>query len=294
MHRKGNHTIRTVVLSHRHVAALKPWSKPFAVAGALVLASLLAAVDYLTGIEVSFALFYVVPVTLAAWVAGAKAGIVVSVFAAVAWQVANRLAGETFSSALIPYWNAFSRLAVLLVVALLLAKLKAVLERERALSRVDSLTRVANPRAFHETAAGELARARRHGRPITVLFVDVDDFKRVNDRFGHQGGDAVLRTVAGVLARSVRDTDCVARLGGDEFVVLFPETACEAAAAAIKHLQAELLREMQRKRWPVTFSMGAHTFSSPPQAVEALVRAADELMYGAKQNGRNRLEHRCS
>lgn len=281
-------------MPHRLVVAAKPWIKPLAVAGALALASLLAVVDYLTGIEVSFALFYVAPVTLAAWVAGPQAGVAVSIFAAIAWQIANRMAGETFSSPLIPYWNAFSRLTVLLVVALLLAKLKAALERERTLSRVDPLTQVANPRAFHETAAAELARARRHARPITVVFVDVDDFKRVNDRFGHDEGDAVLQAVARTLARSVRDTDCVARLGGDEFVVLFPEADCQASATAIGHLQAELLGEMQRNRWPVTFSIGAHTFSSAPESVEVLVKAADELMYGAKELGKSRLEHRCS
>lgn len=281
-------------MPHRLAIAADPWTKPLAVAGALVLASALAVVDHLTGIEVSFSLFYVVPVTLAAWVAGLQAGVAVSIFAAVAWQVANRLAGETFSSELIPYWNAFSRLSVLLVVALLLARLKAALERERALSRIDPLTGVANARAFHEVAAGALARSRRHGRPITVLFVDADNFKHVNDRFGHDQGDAVLRAVAGALERNVRDTDCVARLGGDEFVVLFPEADCQASAAAIGHLQAELLREMQRNGWPVTFTMGAQTFSSPPESVEALVKAADELMYSAKRNGRNRLEHCCS
>jgi diguanylate cyclase (GGDEF)-like protein len=268
--------------------------KALAVTGAVTLVALLAALDHFTGTEVSFALFYVWPVIVAAWFAGALAGAGVAVLTAFAWDVANRLAGETFSNPLIPYWNDFSRLTVLLVIAWLATRLRGALERERVLSRVDPLTRVANARAFHESVLDELTRARRHRRPVTILFIDLDDFKQVNDRFGHAAGDAVLRSVAGTLVRSVRDTDRVARLGGDEFVILFPETGCEAAAAALDHLHGELLREMQGGGWPVTFSLGARTYSEPPGSAEELIRSADALMYAAKQTGKSRLEHQCT
>jgi diguanylate cyclase (GGDEF)-like protein len=265
-----------------------------ALAGAVVLVGLLATLDELTGIEISFALFYVGPVFLAAWFAGPWAGVAISVLSAVAWQVANQLAAESFSGPLIPLWNTFSRLTVLVVISVLLTRLKQALERERTLSRVDPLTRVANARAFHESALDEITRARRHERPLTILFVDLDNFKQINDRSGHAAGDAVLQSVAGTLARSVRDTDRVARLGGDEFVVLFPETDCQAAAVALGHLREELLGEMQRNGWAVTFSMGARTYSEPPGSADELIQSADTLMYAAKQNGKSRIEHRCS
>ncbi len=268
--------------------------RPLAVAAAFVLVALLATLDFLTGAEVSLALFYVVPAFVAAWFGGATAGVTVAVVSAVAWGVANQLAGEALSSPLIPYWNAFSRLTVLAVIAWLSNRLRRALERERAQSRVDPLTGVANSRAFHETALEELTRAHRHRRPVTILFIDLDNFKQVNDRFGHAAGNAVLSSVAGALARNVRDTDRVARLGGDEFVVLFPETDCEAAAIAIGHLQEQLLREMRRNDWPVTFSLGARTYAEPPETSDELIHSADELMYAAKEKGKNRLEHQCS
>jgi diguanylate cyclase (GGDEF)-like protein len=95
------------------------------------------------------------------------------------------------------------------------------------------------------------------------------------------------------LLHNVRDTDRVARMGGDEFAVLFPETDCQAAAAAMAHLREQLLREMQRNGWAVTFSMGARTYIEPPHSPEQLIRSADELMYAAKERGKNRLEHQC-
>jgi diguanylate cyclase (GGDEF)-like protein len=281
-------------LQEHRVITSESGYKALAAVSAVALVGLLATVDYFTGIEVSFALFYVAPVFVAAWFAGPWAGVTVAVLTAVAWDIANRLAGEALSDPLIPFWNDFSRLTVLLVIAWLATRLRSALERERALSRLDPLTRIANARAFHESVSDELTRARRHRRPVTILFIDLDNFKQVNDRFGHAAGDAVLRSVAGALVRSVRDTDRVARLGGDEFVVLFAETDFDAAAVAIGHLQEELLKEMQRGGWPVTFSLGAHTYSEPPENAEELIRSADTLMYAAKQKGKSRLEHRCT
>lgn len=267
--------------------------KALGVTGAAALVVILAAVDHLTGIEITLSLFYVVPVLIATWYGGLWAGVALSILSAVSWDIANRLAGEAYSHPLIPYWNDISRLTVLLVISVLLTKLKGALERERALSRADPLTGVVNARAFRENAHDELARARRHRRPLTIVFVDLDDFKQVNDRFGHAAGDAVLRAVAGTLARSVRDTDRVGRLGGDEFAVLLPETDCEAAAAAIAHLQERLRSEMEANGWAVTCSLGARSYSQAPQSAEELIGSADVLMYASKQKGKNRLEHRC-
>jgi diguanylate cyclase (GGDEF)-like protein len=275
------------------VIAVRSVYKALATAGAAALVALVATADYLTGIEVSFALFYLLPVLVATWFAGMGAGLSIAVLAAVAWDVANRLAGQAYSDPLIAYWNDFSRLSLLAAIAWTLTGLRRALERERALSRVDPLTRISNARAFRESALDELTRARRYRRPLTILFVDLDSFKQVNDNAGHAAGDAVLRSVAGVLARSVRDTDRVARLGGDEFVVLFPETDCESAAAAIDHLHEQLLHEMRRGGWPVTFSLGACTYRDPPQSADELIQSADALMYAAKQKGKGRAEHRC-
>ncbi len=264
-----------------------------ALVAAVAAVQVLAAADYLTGTEVSFALLYLGPVALASWVAGSAAGAAIAVCAALEWQLGDWLAGERFSGLLVPLWNNASRIIVLVVFAVLLSRLKAALERERGLSRIDELTGVPNARAFHESAARELARSRRYGHPVTILFFDLDCFKELNDRAGHSAGDAALLAVGNTLRRTLRGTDLPARLGGDEFVVLFPETGCAAAAAVIGQLRAALLTEMRHNGWTITFSMGARTYTKPPSSTEEMVQDADRLMYDAKASGRDRLEHAC-
>ncbi len=261
----------------------------------LVLVLALGAGDYLTGFELSFAFFYLIPVALVAWRVGAAAAAAISVLAAVTWHFANVLAGQPASHPAIPYWNSATRLGFFLVVAFLLSRLQGALDRERAHSRIDDLTGLPNRRAFFESAEREVDRARRYGRPITMAYFDVDDFKFVNDRLGHAGGDAVLRTAAQTLARCTRQgSDLVARLGGDEFVILLPETGEEGGRAALLKIHAEARQAMKRASWPVTFSIGAVTFPAPPASLDEMITAADDLMYEAKGRGKDRVETRVA
>jgi diguanylate cyclase (GGDEF)-like protein len=103
-------------------------------------------------------------------------------------------------------------------------ELRSAMEREKEAARTDSLTGAMNSRAFGELATAELHRARRYERPFTIAYVDIDDFKAVNDRFGHSSGDTLLRLVAETMKHNSRAVDVIARVGGDEFVILFPET----------------------------------------------------------------------
>ncbi len=261
----------------------------------VALVVVLGAADYLTGFELSFAFFYLVPVALVAWRAGAGAAAAISILAAVAWHLANLFAGQTVSHPAILYWNSATRLGFFLVVAFLLSRYKTALDRERAHSRIDDLTGLPNRRAFFETAGREIDRARRYGRPITIAYFDVDDFKAVNDRLGHAGGDAVLRAAAQTLARCTRQgSDLVARLGGDEFVILLPETGEDGARSAIHKIRAEARQAMERGSWPVTFSIGAVIFPDPPLSLDEMITAADDLMYEAKGLGKDRVETRVA
>jgi diguanylate cyclase (GGDEF)-like protein len=174
---------------------------------------------------------------------------------------------------------------------LLLARLRAALEREAALARTDPLTGAANVRTFHEAAALEIERSRRTDRPFTIAYVDLDDFKRVNDRSGHLVGDQVLRTVVRALRENVRATDTVARLGGDEFAVLLPETDTPAADAVVEKIRRVFADEMRRGDWPVTFSIGVATYRTPPADTDEMIRKADEFMYLVKRGGKNDVHH---
>lgn len=271
----------------RLLTFLVPRSRPVVLAVTLASVVLLGLLDQLTGHQVSFALFYLLPVSLAAWSAGRGVGLAVSLASAVTWYLSNRLAGETFSDLLIPVWNGATRLGFFCIVTLLLVRLRELLEQERARSRTDFITGAHNTRAFYDLVTSEIMRAERHGRPFTVAYLDLDDFKVVNDQFGHRAGDDALRAVVRVTHRTIRRVDFVARLGGDEFGILFPETDAASAREIIPRLRDALLQEMYEHQWPVTFSIGAVTCLTPPPSVDELIRDADGLMFRAKQGGKD-------
>lgn len=166
-------------------------------------------------------------------------------------------------------------------------KVRQALEREKRTAREDALTKVANRRAFFEIASLERGRACRYGRPLTLAYLDVDDFKKVNDRLGHAAGDTLLVRIAKVLRDNVRASDSIARLGGDEFALLFPETNASGAEAALTNLQRRLAEAMETEGWTVTFSMGAAVFDCCPQSVDQMILSADEVMYKVKKAGKN-------
>lgn len=167
------------------------------------------------------------------------------------------------------------------------AKLKESLERERNAARVDFLTGILNRRGFFEIAGSESQRSRRYKRPLSLVYVDLDNFKAVNDTMGHDAGDELLVEVAAVIHTEVRGTDTVGRLGGDEFAVLLPETDQEQGTVVVQKVQKQLLEAMQQKQWPVTFSIGLISFEVPPESIEEMVREADRVMYSVKLKGKN-------
>jgi diguanylate cyclase (GGDEF)-like protein len=144
-----------------------------------------------------------------------------------------------------------------------------------------------NARAFAERAALEVARARRTGKPLTVAYADVDDFKIINDRYGHSYGDGVLRSVAAILKANLRETDIVARVGGDEFIILLPETNANQARVVLSKLHSVLSVPAPESESNISLSIGAVVFDEPPLRIEALMNASDAAMYSAKSTGKN-------
>ena len=185
-----------------------------------------------------------------------------------------------------PVWNALVRLGFFLSMVFLLNAFR----REKEYAREDYLTGLGNRRRFFELADVEIRRSRRYGGPFTVAYVDVDDFKAVNDEYGHSEGDVLLKGIAGVMKESTRSTDVVARLGGDEFAVLLPESGSEAAGKFIQKLHRRLVQAGNRVRRAVTFSIGVVTFETPPASGDEMVRIVDDLMYRAKIRGKDRVE----
>ncbi len=249
--------------------------------------------DYLTGREVALILFYLAPIGFATWYAGLRGGIALAILSAAVSTGADSLheVGEiTSEHSTLPLaiiaWNCVIQLGTFLALVLVLSALRGRLEGEELLARTDALTQIPNRRAFFEAAALEIERARRSGRPVALAFVDVDDFKDVNDVLGHAQGDALLVTVAQTLRGATRAVDHVARLGGDEFALLLPETPAAELEPLLGRVRASLLAAAARRGWKVGFSIGAAVFVSPPLSADELMARADELMYAAKRGGK--------
>ncbi len=273
------------------LAFLDRRSKPFIILLCGLLEIIIASVDVATGPQISSAIFYALPVSLSAWYAGRWTGVLIALISAVLWYSADAGAGAPYSHNAIHVWNALARLGFFLILVFLLSAFHHRLKEEQKRAITDSLTGVANHRAFYEAAEQEFARSRRYGHPFSVAFIDLDDFKHINDAFGHTAGDILLRRTGQVMRHQTRETDVVARLGGDEFVILFVETGADAAKKAVDELRRQLLKAMKDAGWPVTFSIGVLTYSTPPADVRGMVSAADRLMYSVKKSGKDGFAH---
>ena len=262
-------------------------SRPFILILGILLIILIGGLDHLTGYELSFSVFYIVPIALITWHAGWYPGVGASVVSAVVWLVADYTSGHGYTHSLIPVWNSIIRFLFFIVVTLLLSRISKTVQRESALARIDYLTGAVNSRFFYEVAQMEIDRLKRYGRAFTLAYIDLDNFKNVNDRFGHTIGNEVLRTVVVTMEKTIRKTDTVARIGGDEFVLLLPETDLKSAQTLLGKIQKSLLNEMSKRGWPVTFSIGSLTCGVAPEGVDDLVRMTDEVMYTVKSGDKN-------
>ena len=257
----------------------------------LLAVALVGLLDRVTGSEVAFSVFYLIPVAQVTWFAGTFAGIALAVVSAGTGLLADLAAGHVYSHPAIPFWNAVVRLIFFLVFTLILSALRKARDREQEQAITDSLTGAANARRFYEVVQVEKSRALRYKHPITLVIVDVDDFRQINDRFGYPIGDALLRLVATTIQDNIRSIDIVGRLGGDEFSILLVESQPTQAQTVIARIKESLAEAVRRSGWPVTFSFGAITFFNPSGSVDEMIRMVDALMYTVKSEGKNAVKY---
>jgi diguanylate cyclase (GGDEF)-like protein len=172
-------------------------------------------------------------------------------------------------------------------------QLMPLARRLRELATIDGLTGAFNRRAFMRLADTELAVARRYRRPMSVMMIDADHFKKINDSYGHEAGDAVLRVLSATCREQLRDVDLFGRLGGEEFAVALPETPLDAAQIVAERIRLALgaLEVPAGDRvLRFTVSVGVSARSAPSDTIEVLLKHADEALYAAKNRGRNRVE----
>ncbi len=277
---------------HRIDELLKRRPKGVLVVLALGLLLLIAVIDYSTGPDLSFSIFYLVPIALLAWYATASLGLLMCVLATATWFFSDFQSHPDAIAVLVHGWNALVRLTFFLIVSSLLAKMNRKLRAEEASADTDALTGALNSRGFYERVEAEMNRARRYRHKIVLAYLDLDNFKIVNDTHGHTVGDTLLQTIVRIIQENTRANDLVARLGGDEFAVLFVETAQDAGEQVAEKLRLAIRDAMTHSGWPVSASVGVVSYTEIPENVHEVVRLADDLMYHVKRSGKDRLEHR--
>ncbi len=256
--------------------------------GALVAVLLL---KLLAGPDVGFSAVALLPVAYVTWFVSRPAGIEAAAAAAAGLFLANAWRLHRYPTAGIDFWNALMDLVVFVFVAWLLSETQRQYRRVEQLAREDPLTGLLNRRAFLDAVRLECRRAERQQSPLTLAYIDVDNFKAINDTHGHATGDRCLKIVAQTLTRVIRDIDVAGRLGGDEFAVLLTAITAASPAAVLAEV-AQALRGARESDCPaISFSVGAVTFRHPAGDPQGLLREADGLMYQAKQGGKNRLIH---
>jgi diguanylate cyclase (GGDEF)-like protein len=256
--------------------------------GYAVLTLLVYWANAITPPDARLGILYVIPVVLVTWTDGLTWGIVFGLVSigmreVVAWQ---QMPPNTALG-----WRIANSLSYVVVVAIAMTGLQRLRRSQAQLALLvtqDQLTNVLNARAFAERLSQELDRNRRYPRPLTLLYMDLDNFKVINDTHGHQTGDAVLRLVADAMKTSVRQADLVGRLGGDEFAVLMPETDAALADGAAKRLVASL-RSVFKGTPNVTASIGVVSCTATDASTDDLLKRADQAMYDAKRQGKDRV-----
>jgi diguanylate cyclase (GGDEF)-like protein len=257
----------------------------------IILIALAGLLDYFTGPEIAFSLAYLIPVMASAWFTRKSFAIFISIMSATTWMFAEISAGRFYSHIVIHLWNTTTMLGFFLVITFLLENLKIKLKDEIILSRTDYLTGVMNSRFFYESLTVEIDRSNRYEHPFSIAYIDIDDFKKINDKFGHPIGDYVLRTIANIMKNNLRKIDKVARLGGDEFAILLPETDSKAAKKAITKIQDAFVQNVSLKEYFITFSIGVLTCKINAPGIDKIIETVDSLMYSVKKLGKDGIKY---
>jgi diguanylate cyclase (GGDEF)-like protein len=252
-----------------------------------VIIPVLGLLDYLTGPNITFSLIYLLPVSAIAWLNARPAILLASILTVSIWMIVDLLTSRFPFNFLNYTWNFSYRFIAFLILATLLSVLKQALLQAEELSHRDPLTNALNSRGFKELAEHEIYRSLRSGHALTIAFLDVDDFKAINDSLGHNAGDVLLATIVESIHLNTRKSDVVGRVGGDEFVILFPDTDQVVARSIVNKIRKILTDITHQHNWPVTLSMGVLTCLKPPPSLDALIGMADKLMYTVKGSTKN-------
>ena len=257
-----------------------------------VLVGILGSADWFIGYEISFSIFYLLPISLTVLVAGFPLGVAIGALSAVSWYLADLHGGHYYSNNWIPIWNSGMRFGYFVLHSFFFSRFLSLYKASKRASLTDSVTGAANARAFYARLDDEVAKAAHSRLPFTLAYFDLDNFKSVNDAYGHHTGDEVLRTLTELANRCIGPRHMFARLGGDEFALLLSEADEDPSVVLIGAVQDAVLSEFSQRGWPVTMSIGMVTFRRFDLSPDRMLQEADGLMYEVKKQGKNAMEHR--
>lgn len=257
------------------------------------LLALIASSDFLAGHKYAASIFYLIPIAVVVWYGSIPLAVSVTLISALAWYSADYLAlrvDEKQIDQAVLIWNSAIRLASFSIMALLINQFRNMHQLEYESAHRDALTGALNFRACHERLEEELYRASRNRKSFSYAVIDLDNFKSVNDSFGHSVGDELLQLISQHFLDNIRKTDFFARNGGDEFSLFLGDTS-EAEAINITEMLYRGTSDLIHNRcWPVTLSIGLVTFLEPPSDVKKIVNTADTTMYKIKNNAKNGIQ----
>jgi len=252
----------------------------------LLLVAGIGVVDLKTGPGFRIFPLYFIPISLGAWVARRTGAAFFALIASATWAMSN---WSWHSSDVHFAANVSTQLLAFGSVAGLTAAMRRNYDIAVRTSMIDSLTGLANTRGFYEKAEGAVELAARKSDALALIYLDLDDFKRVNDERGHAEGDEVLKELAKAMRHCLRKTDIAARLGGDEFALVLVDGNRDATERAVARLRESFGAATKKRGWPVRLSVGALVLDPVKSDVRLvdLMREADRLMYEAKGEGKD-------
>jgi diguanylate cyclase (GGDEF)-like protein len=248
-------------------------------------------VQFMIGEIINMAPWYIFPPLFSSWYGSKTAGLLSAFFSTLVFVTIEvtssrvSLAVDALLFFILPYLLAYSLLAIMIT------NFRNVHRIEVDAADTDNLTGIHSARSFYAELANELLRSKRYDHVFSLAYIDIDDFKNINDSLGHTAGDNLLKEVADCLVSSLRTTDIVSRLGGDEYVCLLPETNQEEAKPAFFKAVELLKKRMKKCKWEVSFSIGVVTFENLPEDIKEAIEIADKLMYSVKNDDKNNVAY---
>jgi diguanylate cyclase (GGDEF)-like protein len=273
--------------------AMSRWSLPKRTFFTALIFAAAFAIDASAPRELSILGVYLLPIVVVAWAFPDPSAWVVEIACGIAICSIEEVNAPSYSSTSLLVVSIAFRALFFAAVAIAAHDVKRAHRVLEVRSERDPLTGLLNRRGFEKAARLEIERARRHHRPIALAFLDIDDFKRINDQRGHWTGDRVLQLVGQTLLGG-RQLDVAARVGGDEFVILMPETSTRGAQMAVERLRRSFHASARSFGVRATFTTGVATFARPPRHVGALLAEADRLLFEGKRTQKGSVRSRIA